>query len=106
MVRKIVNLDSRQMLCWAQGLQQKYTQSGGVKSFDLSTLCVGFDPYIGIPSLHQVVESGGKNIEVAVMTREHGLRQLDEAQIDALDAEIEAEKAAAEATKKGPPKET
>ncbi|KAE8663529.1 Proteasome subunit alpha type-7-B [Hibiscus syriacus] len=138
------------------GLQQKYTQSGGVKPFGLSTLIVGFDPYTGVPSLYQtdpsgtfsawkanatgrnsnsmrefleknyketsgqetvklairalleVVESGGKNIEVAVMTNEHGLRQLEEAEIDAIVAEIEAEKAAAEAAKKTPadPKET
>ena len=57
-------------------------------------------------SCMQVVESGGKNIEVAVMTKEHGLRQLDEAEIDAIAAEIEAEKEAAEAAKKAPPKET
>lgn len=50
----------------------------------------------------KVVESGGKNIEVAVMTKDHGLRQLEEAEIDAVVAEIEAEKAAAEAAKKGP----
>ncbi|GFY87910.1 20S proteasome alpha subunit PAD1 [Actinidia rufa] len=53
-----------------------------------------------------VVKSGGKNIEVAVMTKKHGLRQLDEAEIDAIVAEIEAEKDVAEATKKGPPKGT
>ncbi|KAM7524051.1 hypothetical protein LguiA_013953 [Lonicera macranthoides] len=166
------------------GLQQKYTQSGGVRPFGLSTLIVGFDPYNDVPSLYQtdpsgtfsawkanatgrnsnsmrefleknyketsgqetiklairalleasicsplhhlisyfiylliftvfsylvranVVESGGKNIEVAVMTKEHGLRQLDEAEIDAIVAEIEAEKAAAEAAKKGPPRDT
>ncbi|THG02788.1 hypothetical protein TEA_017018 [Camellia sinensis var. sinensis] len=136
------------------GLQQKYTQSGGVRPFGLSTLIVGFDPHTGVPSLYQtdpsgtfsawkanatgrnsnsmrefleknyketsgqetvklairalleVVESGGKNIEVAVMTKEHGLRQLEEEEIDAIVAEIEAEKAAAEAAKKGPPKET
>lgn len=40
------------------------------------------------------------------MTKEHGLRQLEEAEIDAIVAEIEAEKAAAEAAKKAPPKET
>ena len=41
------------------------------------------------------------------MTREEGtLRQLEEAEIDAIVAEIEAEKAAAEAAKKGPSKET
>ncbi|GJV97175.1 proteasome subunit alpha type-7 [Tanacetum coccineum] len=134
------------------GLQQKYTQSGGVRPFGLSTLIVGFDPYTNVPSLYQtdpsgtfsawkanatgrnsnsmrefleknyketsgeetikltiralleVVESGGKNIEVAVMTKE-GLRQLEEAEIDAIVEEIEAEKAAAEAAKKGPAKE-
>ncbi|PSS29980.1 Proteasome subunit alpha type-7 like [Actinidia chinensis var. chinensis] len=61
---------------------------------------------LAICALLEVVESGGKNIEVAVMTKEHGLWQLDEAGIDAIVAEIEAEKAAAEAAKKGPPKET
>lgn len=55
--------------------------------------------------LFQVVESGGKNIEVAVMTKDKGLQQLEEAEIDAIVAEIEAEKAAAEAAKKTP-KET
>ncbi|KAF3567097.1 hypothetical protein DY000_02011831 [Brassica cretica] len=137
------------------GLQQKYTQSGGVRPFGLSTLIVGFDPYSRVPLLYQtdpsgtfsawkanstgrnsnsirefleknyketsgqetvklaihalleVVESGGKNIEVAVMTREESrLRQLEEAEIDAIVAEIEAEKAAAEAAKKGPQKDT
>ncbi|KAE8655952.1 Proteasome subunit alpha type-7-B [Hibiscus syriacus] len=154
-VRKIVNLDDH-TLHWhvldSKQMLQKYTQSGGVRPFGLSTLIVGFDPYSGVPSLYQtdpsgtfsawkanatgrnsnsirefleknyketsgqetiklairalleVVESGGKNIEVAVMTKE-GLRQLDEAEIDAIAAEIEAEKEAAEAAKKAPPKE-
>jgi 20S proteasome subunit alpha 4 len=136
------------------GLQQKYTQSGGVRPFGLSTLIVGFDPYTDKPALYQtdpsgtfsawkanatgrnsnsmrefleknyketsgketiklairalleVVESGGKNIEIAVMTQKDGLRQLEEAEIDEYVAEIEAEKAAAEAAKKGAPKET
>ncbi|KAG6509855.1 hypothetical protein ZIOFF_027862 [Zingiber officinale] len=136
------------------GLQQKYTQSGGVRPFGLSTLIVGFDPYTDVPALYQtdpsgtfsawkanatgrnsnsmrefleknytetsgqetvklairalleVVESGGKNIEIAVMTKEKGLRQLEEAEIDAIVAEIEAEKAAAEAAKKAPSKDS
>ncbi|GJT78250.1 hypothetical protein Tco_1044975 [Tanacetum coccineum] len=50
-----------------------------------------------------VVESGGKNIEVAVMTRE-GLRQLEEAELETIVVEIKAEKAAAEAAKKDPEK--
>jgi 20S proteasome subunit alpha 4 len=40
------------------GLQQKYTQSGGVRPFGLSTLIVGFDPYTGSPSLYQTDPSG------------------------------------------------
>lgn len=40
------------------GLQQKYTQSGGVRPFGLSTLIVGFDPYTGVPSLYQTDPSG------------------------------------------------
>ncbi|PWA57325.1 proteasome subunit alpha type-7 [Artemisia annua] len=35
------------------GLQQKYTQSGGVRPFGLSTLIVGFNPYTNVPSLYQ-----------------------------------------------------
>ncbi|RWW30618.1 hypothetical protein GW17_00004796 [Ensete ventricosum] len=129
------------------GLQQKYTQSGGVRPFGLSTLIVGFDPYTGVPALYQTDPSGTfsawkanatgrnsnsmrefleknykettgqetvklairtllENIEIAVLSKEHGLRQLDEAEIDAIVAEIEAEKAAAEASKKAPSKDT
>ncbi|KAK3225764.1 hypothetical protein Dsin_005626 [Dipteronia sinensis] len=53
-----------------------------------------------------VVESGGKNIKVTVMTKDDGMKQLEEVDIDAIVTEIEVEKAAAEAVKKGPPKET
>jgi len=53
----------------------------------------------------QVVESGGKNIEIAVMTKNEGLRLLDEAEVEEIVAGIEAEKAAAEAAKKGPPRD-
>ncbi|KAK3193296.1 hypothetical protein Dsin_024606 [Dipteronia sinensis] len=56
-------------------------------------------------SEQRVVENGGKNIEVTVMTKDDGLKQLEEAEIDAIFTEIEAEKAAAKAAKKGPPKE-
>lgn len=40
------------------GLQQKYTQSGGVRPFGLSTLIIGFDPHTGVPSLYQTDPSG------------------------------------------------
>lgn len=40
------------------GLQQKYTQSGGVRPFGLSTLIIGFDPHTGTPSLYQTDPSG------------------------------------------------
>jgi len=39
------------------GVQQKYTQSGGVRPFGISTLIVGFDP-TGAPCLYQTDPSG------------------------------------------------
>ncbi|KAM0066436.1 putative proteasome endopeptidase complex [Helianthus debilis subsp. tardiflorus] len=107
--------------CYIAGLQQKYTQCGGVRPFGLPTLIT--DPSgtfsawkanatgrnsnsmrefheknyketsgqetikLSIRALLEVVESGGKNIEVAVMIKE-GLRQLEEAEIDAVVVEI------------------
>ncbi|XP_062100266.1 proteasome subunit alpha type-7-like [Humulus lupulus] len=58
--RKIVNLDDHIALVCA-GLKadaralinKKYTQSGGVRPFGLSTLIIGFDPYTGAPALYQ-----------------------------------------------------
>lgn len=52
-----------------------------------------------------MVESGGKNIEIAVMTKNEGLRLLEETEVEEIVAGIEAEKAAAEAAKKGPPRD-
>lgn len=48
----------------------------------------------------QVVESGGKNVEVAVLTRDNGLRLLKEEEVETIVQKIEEEKAAAEAAKK------
>jgi 20S proteasome subunit alpha 4 len=39
------------------GVQQRYTQSGGVRPFGISTLIVGFDPS-GSPALYQTDPSG------------------------------------------------
>ncbi|KAK7860978.1 proteasome subunit alpha type-7 [Quercus suber] len=72
-------------------LEKNYKETSGQETVKLA-----------IRALLEVVESGGKNIEIAVMTKEHGLHQLEEAEIDAIVAEIEAEKAAAEAAKKAP----
>jgi len=40
------------------GIQQKYTQSGGVRPFGISTLIVGFDPADTRPQLYQTEPSG------------------------------------------------
>ena len=130
------------------GVQQKYTQSGGVRPFGISTLVAGFDGAGGAPCLYQtdpsgtfsawkaaatgrnsktvrewlekhyapcagddavklavralleVVEAGSKNIEVAVLRAGQGMTLLADAEVDALVAAIEADKAAAEAAKK------
>jgi hypothetical protein len=45
------------MTKYIAGVQQRYTQSGGVRPFGISTLIVGFDP-LGAPALFQTDPSG------------------------------------------------
>jgi len=40
------------------GIQQRYTQSGGVRPFGISTLIVGFDPHDTRPRLYMTEPSG------------------------------------------------
>jgi len=40
------------------GIQQSYTQSGGVRPFGISTLIAGFDPHDSRPRLYQTEPSG------------------------------------------------
>lgn len=49
--------DIEYMTRYVAGIQQKYTQSGGVRPFGISTLIVGFDP-LGKPCLYQTDPSG------------------------------------------------
>jgi len=132
---------------YVSGIQQRYTQSGGVRPFGISTLIMGFDAdgqprlfqtepsgnytawkavaigrnmktvkefleknykeetatdgvTIACRALLEVVEAGGKNIEVAVLRKGEQLQLLAEEEVDAVVKKIEAEKAAAEAAKK------
>jgi len=132
-------------------IQQRYTQSGGVRPFGISTLIAGFD-VDGTPQLHQtdpsgtfsswkantcgrnsktvreflekhyeegmdesatvklavkalleVVESGSKNVEVAVIKHKEDLRFLNDTDVDTYVQEIGKEKKEEEeAKKKGP----
>ncbi|KAF9583796.1 Proteasome subunit alpha type-4 [Lunasporangiospora selenospora] len=121
------------------GVQQKYTQSGGVRPFGISTLIMGFDSdkvpklyqtdpsgvytawkansigrssktvrefleknykedmtrddtiRLAIKSLLEVVQTGAKNIEIAVMGQDSKIKRLELAEIETMVAEIEAE---------------
>lgn len=134
---------------YVSGIQQRYTQSGGVRPFGISTLIMGFDAD-GQPRLFQtepsgnytawkavaigrnmktvkeyleknysaetaqdgvkmacralleVVEAGGKNIEVAVLRKGQPLEFLSDEAVDKVIVEVEAEKAEAEKSKKTP----
>jgi 20S proteasome subunit alpha 4 len=129
-------------------IQQKYTQSGGVRPFGISTLVAGFDPdgrpclyqtdpsgtfsewtanaigrnsktvreylekhyeetsgdataKLALKALTETVEASSKNIEVAVTTKDAGLKFLSDEEVDALLEGIKADKEAADAQRRG-----
>jgi len=133
---------------YVASVQQRYTQSGGVRPFGISTLIIGFDPKDDTPRLYQtepsgiysawkanaigrssktvreflernfkeemdreetikltvkslleVVQTGAKNIEIALMAPGKKVEFLEAEKIEAYVKEIEAEKQA-EAAKK------
>ncbi|RGB34665.1 nucleophile aminohydrolase [Rhizophagus diaphanus] len=133
------------------GIQQKYTQSGGVRPFGISTLIIGFDANDKVPRLYQtdpsgiysawkanaigrssktvrefleknykegltkeesiklavkslleVVQTGAKNIEIAVMTSDSVIKNLEIEEVEAIVSEIEKEKEAEAEKKKKP----
>ncbi|EOD32106.1 hypothetical protein EMIHUDRAFT_434211 [Emiliania huxleyi CCMP1516] len=134
---------------YVSGVQQRYTQSGGVRPFGISTLIMGFDRD-GTPQLFQtepsgnytawkavaigrsqktvkeylektyseetaedgvklacralleVVEAGGKNIEVAVLRQGKELQLLGDDEVEAIVKGIEAEKEEEDKKKKKP----
>nr|KAF6423457.1 proteasome 20S subunit alpha 8 [Rousettus aegyptiacus] len=90
-------------------LKQKYTQSNGRRPFGISALIVGFDDD-GIPRLYQtdpsgtyhawkVVQSGGKNIELAIIRRNQPLKMFSAKEIELQVSAIEKEKEEAEKKK-------
>ncbi|KAG9297124.1 hypothetical protein G9A89_019405 [Geosiphon pyriformis] len=132
-------------------IQQKYTQSGGVRPFGISTLIIGFDPNEKIPRLYQtdpsgiysawkanaigrssktvlefleknykedlpkdeavklavkslleVVQTGAKNIEIAVMTSDSVIKNMEIEEVEAIVSEIERQKEEEAEKKKKP----
>jgi len=131
-------------------VQQKYTQSGGVRPFGISTLIIGFDSdrvpklymtepsgiytawkansigrssktvrefleknykeemskeesvKLAVKSLLEVVQTGAKNIEIAVMASDSTVKNLGDDEVEAIVAEIEKEKEAESEKKKKP----
>lgn len=137
------------------GIQQKYTQSGGVRPFGISTLIIGFEANDKIPRLYQtdpsgiysawkanaigrssktvrefleknykeglgkeetvklavkslleVVQTGAKNIEIAIMTDDRVIKNLEIEEVEAIVSEIEKEKEAEAEKKKKPSSST
>lgn len=131
------------------GVQQRYTQSGGVRPFGISTLVIGFDPNDKTPRLYQtepsgifsawkanaigrssktvreflernykedmdreetikltvkslleVVQTGAKNIEIAIMAPGKPIEMMPVDQIESYVKEIEKEKQEEAAKKK------
>jgi len=134
---------------YVAGVQQRYTQSGGVRPFGISTLIIGFDKGDSAPKLYQtepsgiysawkanaigrssktvreflernhkdemdrettiqltikslleVVQTGAKNIEIAIMTADRPMEMLPTEQIESYVKSIEAEKQEEAAKKK------
>ncbi|RUS20796.1 putative PRE6-20S proteasome subunit [Endogone sp. FLAS-F59071] len=129
---------------------QKYTQSGGVRPFGISTLIIGFDSdkipklymtepsgiytawkanaigrssktvrefleknykenmtkeesiKLAVKSLLEVVQTGAKNIEIAVMTSDSTIHNLETEEVEQIVAEIEKEKEVEAEKKKKP----
>lgn len=71
-------------------LEKQYKETAGKETIKLS-----------IKALTEAVEAGSKSIELAVVEPEKGLRFLDDAEVDALVKEIEDEKAAIDAARRG-----
>ena len=82
----------------ATGRNQKTVKEFLEKNYNDETAVDGVK--LACRALLEVVEAGGKNIEVAVLKRNEPLRMLPDEEVEALCTELEAEKAAAEAAKK------
>ena len=82
----------------ATGRNQKTVKEFLEKNYNDDSMLDGVK--LACRALLEVVEAGGKNIEVAVLRRGECLRMLPDDEVEALCNELEAEKAAAEAAKK------
>ena len=82
----------------ATGRNQKTVKEFLEKNYSVETAADGVK--LACRALLEVVEAGGKNIEIAVLRRGQPLQMMSEDDVEAMCTAIEAEKAAAEAAKK------
>ena len=83
----------------ATGRNQKTVKGFLEKNYNENSMLDGVK--LACRALLEVVEAGGKNIEVAVLRRGECLRMLPDDEVEALCNELEAEKAAADESSDG-----
>merc|ERR1712214_24945 len=87
------------------GMKQRYTQYAGRRPYGISCLLTGLESEhdtikLAVKALLEVVQLGGKNLEIAVMSKGKAMRMMNLEEIETYVKEIEEEKEKEAAQKK------